>query len=148
MYAVIDNDKIIALHDEKRVVRIYIKRIAENTGKELNYVKIKKKRLNHISDLFDLYLVRYGSTYVQSKYIEYLDLADPQVMYDHEYAKDVIMKILEIDDYLDAEDRSVLEKSVEIIEGIIDTDKKYTPSIEELERLKEHYYPYLYNKEI
>ena len=146
MYAVIDDDKIIAIHDEKRVVKTYIDRIKENCGKELVYGKLKKKHIKSTSDLYDLYLVKYGSTYVQSSYLEFVELADPQIIYDYQYAKDVILKMLEID-YLDQEDRKTLEKSVMIIENIIHNDEKYTPTIEELERLRDQYAPYLYNKE-
>jgi len=148
MYAALDlkNRKIIALHDEKRVVERYIDSIEKCHGEKLSISKIKKKYLNKkIDDLYDLYLVRYGDTYVQSGYMEYIELMDPQVEYDHQYAKDVILKILELES-LDKEDRKTLESTVMILESIIDQDRKYTPSISELEKIKDQYAPYIYNK--
>ena len=147
MYAAVDESgKIVAFHDEKKVVKCYIKRIRDSSDATLGFCKIKKKDVKKVNTLYDLYLVRYGDTYVQSGYLEYLELADPQLAYDHQYAKDVLLKVAEID-YLDKEDIEVIEKCVMILDELIDDDRKYTPSLSELEKFKDHYAPYIYSKE-
>ena len=142
MYGVIDMDRFIAFHDEKSVVKKYIRRIRDSSGKRLHYVKIKRKKAEKIKNYLDLYLVRYGETYIQSGYVEAMETADPQVVYDHRYARDVIMRILEVSDMLTNNDVKVLGKAIKIIDRLIDDEKDYTPSLEDLERMQDQYEKY------
>ena len=145
MYVVLYKKKVIAFHDEKRVVKCYTDRVKSRYDERLVVCKVKKKDEKNINQLYDLYLVRYGDTYIQSGYMEYLQLADPQLEYDHQYAKDVLMKVLEIED-LNKKEKRAIKDSVTILEGLIDIDRKYTPTLEELQRLQDQYAPYIYEK--
>ena len=147
MYAVIENDKFIAFHDEKRVVRKYVNRIRDsNEDKSLCIVKLGNKKAKKINRYYDLYLVRYGDIYVQSGYLDIVELADPQIEYDHQYAKDVLMRLLELGN-IDDEKQIHIEETICLLDQLIRKEKKYTPSLEELERMEDHYGPYLYNKD-
>lgn len=146
MYCVYDDEgHIIAYHEKKKVVTTYIDRIFRFHQIMLDYKKIKSEYEDILlKGKEDLYLVRYADTYVQSGYLVYLQIVSDQVNYDHEYAKDVLCRILETAQ-LSKKDTKVLEKSIDILDKIIYEEAAYTPTIKELQRYKYDYDPYFYN---
>ena len=91
-----------------------------------------------------MYLVRYGETYVQAGYLTYIQLAYGQATEDEKYAKDILLRILELNKISNKE-RKTLSKAVEILDRQIYSENQYTPSLNELKRLKSEYDPYIYN---
>lgn len=151
MYCCYDQDlskeKIIAFHDEYEVVKKYCDAIKKCHNKELKIGKIKKKILKNISDFDDLYLVRYGGTYIQSGYLEYMDIERGPYIYDNRYCKDILLRILELYDLSNSEIKNV-KKTIKLIDKIMKNDSDYTPLISELEEMKMEYEPYIYNRSI
>lgn len=148
MYCVYDNNEnVIAFHDDKDVVRTYILKLKSTnpTSQDLHIGKIKKKKIKSIVDLDNLYLVRYGDTYIQAGYIEYLELVSSQSIYDNKMCKDVLLKILECEPLLNKE-RKAVEKTVEIIDRFLTEAKEFTPTLNELKTYESDYAPYIYNK--
>lgn len=149
MYCVYDNnDNIIAFHDDICVVRSYIHNINKsynNEYQDLHIGKIKKKKLKNIKDLDNLYLVRYSDTYIQSGYLLYHELTTAQQIYDNTQCKDTLLKILECEDITDKERKSI-ERTVKIIDRILQDSKEYTLSLEDLRHSEMHYEPYFQSK--
>jgi hypothetical protein len=148
MYCVYDNDdNVIAFHDEYDVVETYIHhvRVSNPESPDLHIGKIKKKKIKTIIDLDNLYLVRFGDTYVQSGYVEYLEIISSQSIYDNKCCKDVLLKILECNPLSDKE-RKHVEKTVAIIDRILTESKEYTPTLNNLKMCEADFAPYVYNK--
>ena len=150
MYCVYDNNKnIIAFHDDIDVVEAYVDRVnqSHDDPSELYIGKIKKKKLKHITDLDDLYLVRYADTYVQTGYLVYLELLSDQVIHDEQHCKDILLRILECYNISDKERKS-LERSVEVIDRILQDSREFTPTLKQLKSCELDYAPYIYNRGI
>lgn len=148
MYCVYDNSKnMIAFHDDLDVVETYKNNINISHPElpELHIGKIKKKKLKKIIDKDNLYLVRYSDTYVQSGYLMYLELLSDQHIYDNKLCKDVLLRILECKD-ITGKERKSIERTVEVVDRILQESKEFTPTISELQSYEADYYPYLYNR--
>lgn len=149
MYCCYDEskEKIIALHDEYKIIKSYCDTIKKQHDIELKIAKIKNKKIKKITDYDDLYLVRYGDCYIQSGYLEYMDITTGQYIYDNTYCKDVLMRILELYDLSNSEIKNI-KKTIKLIDKILKEDSEYTPLFSDLEKMKLDYEPYMYNKEI
>lgn len=150
MYAVINNDtkEIIAYHEDEDVVEYYLDSVEDDKKDDLSIIKIKKKYREEIIKKYDdLHLVRFRNTYVQSGYLIYIKLASQDILEDEEYARDILLRIIETQN-IDKDKIKKLTKAIEVIEDLIDNDKTYTPSYSELQRMRNHYDYYMYNKDI
>lgn len=136
--------KIIAMHDDKEVVEEYNNLIYHYHKIHLNIIKAKKKSLKNKKFFDDLYLVRYGQTYVQAGYLTYIQLASDQIHDDMRFAKDILLRVLEINKLSNKDSKSI-SKAISIMDDLIYEDEQYTPSITELRNLKNDYDPYIYN---
>ena len=152
MYCVYDsNEHVIAFHDDYNVVETYVRRIQQShvddkyNLPDLRIGKIKKKKVKHIREFDDLYLVRYSDTYVQSGYLEYLEIVSCQCIYDNQQCKDILLRILECNQISNKERKSI-EKTVEIVDRLLKDAKEFTPTISELKMYEADYSPYLYNR--
>jgi hypothetical protein len=149
MYCVYDNNNdVVAFHDEYDVVETYIRKIKisnPTSSPDLHIGKIKKKKIKNMVDLDNLYLVRFGDTYVQNGYLGYLDLISSQSIYDNKQCKDVLLKILECNP-ISAKERKAIEKTVEVIDRFLTEAREFTPTLNELKVCEADYAPYLYNK--
>lgn len=151
MYCVYDTkNNVIAFHDDYDVVETYVNHVKKtHTGQEvipdLHIGKIKKKKVQHLTDFDDLYLVRYADTYIQNGYFLYLELMSKQHIYDEQQCKDVLLRMLECYRLTDKERKSI-EKTVKIIDKVLMESKTFTPSLEELKSCEIDYAPYMYNK--
>lgn len=98
LYGAVVSDKLTAVHEDKKIIQKYCDSIKEAYGYDIEVVKISKNKINH-NTYCDLYLVRYGDSYIQSKYYVLAKHDDGQFKYDLTYAKDVLLRIAEyIDD--------------------------------------------------
>ena len=137
MYAVYDRNKIIAFHDEKRVVKKYCKSINIKREKDLYFLKIPKTIWKEKNQNPDLYLVRYGKSYIQSGYIDYVQ-TDYNINLSELYlSKDILLKIAETRNVPKAILKS-FTKVLNFLEGIIKEEEEYVPTLEELQSIKNH----------
>ena len=136
MYVVFnDSFEVEAIHDEKRVVKKYVENVYNTSKKQLSIIKIKKKDVKKIKNKDDLYLVRYADTYIQSCYIDYLEICDTKIYEDERYALDILCRIIETR-RLNKKDTKVLEKAILILDRISDIDASYTPDEKQLREMK------------
>lgn len=139
VYCVFLNSKIIAVHDEKKVVQMYCKDIYDIYHIESEIMTIDKKELNK-NIYTDLYLIRYGSSYIQSCYYGVAKYDDEQFLYDLNYSKDVLIRLLEFEK--NEKKSKHLRKSIEIIEKEIYRYKNTVKSpihLDELHKLRQSY---------
>lgn len=145
MYCAInENDEIIAYHEDKEVVETYIYNVMRsNESKDINLdlVKIKNKLIINNYKYDDLYLVRYGSTYIQTGYLMYLQIVSDDIAGDNIYAKDLLLRMLEIYKLSNKEAKAIT-KAVKVIDKIIEDEDYYTPTITELKKYKSMYSRY------
>ena len=150
MYAVINNDtkEIVAYHEDEDVVEFYLDSVEDDKKEDLSIIKIKKKYKEEILRKYeDLHLVRFGNTYVQSGYIVYIKLSSQDMIDDEEYARDILLRIIETQN-LNNNEIKKLSKAIEVVDRLINEDKTYTPSYSELKRMRSHYELYMYNKDV
>lgn len=145
MYCAYNEDKnIIAFHDKKKPVEIYIENVYKYNKLVLDIGKINKKKSDVLENIGDLYLVRYGETFVQSGYLIYIQISSNQECEDNEFARDILYRILETRQLKEKKVKQI-SKAISILEDIIYDDESYTPSLDQLRQMKLSYDPYLYN---
>ena len=134
-----ENNKVVAYTDDKEILETYLFNINKCTGKQYSFKKVKYKRIKDNEDYDDLYLVRFNDTYIPSKFYKYMELEDSN---EGRRVVDYLMKNLEIRE-LSEKKRKLVEKMILLVEKWHTEDKEYTPDNEELEKLEDHYQPYL-----
>lgn len=145
MYCAYDeNKKIIAIHDKKRVIKTYIDRIYENHQISLYLGKLKDSSEYKVKNHEDLYLVKYGDTYIQSGYLIYNQINLEPIIEDDEYALDVLYRILETERLNNKDSKSIIN-AIKVLEKIVKEDRRYTPTMEELVNFKTNYESYLFS---
>lgn len=145
MYCAYDQkENIIAWHDKKSVVEKYIGSIYELHKIELSLGKIKKSSEYKALHKDDLYLIRYGNTYIQSGYLMYVELAEDKLVEDDQYALDILYRLLETARLTKKQTKKIV-KAIKVMEKVVRKDKEYIPSFEQLKIYKMDYDPYLYN---
>lgn len=146
MYCACDETKrIVALHDDYEVIETYIRNVEasyENSQK-LHIGKIKKKKIKKLIDSDNLYLIRYADTYIQSGYLTCMELLSSQSIHDNRLCKDVLLKILECHSINDKERKSI-ERTVKVIDRLLQEAKEYTPSLKDLQIYESDYAQYVY----
>ncbi len=137
------NKSIIAFHKKKDIIIKYCKnanRDIDDKNCKVFAIKIENKKAKQFQDYEDLYLVRYGQTYIQSKYLETHQLDSDTLIDDLKYTRDILYRIIEFN--TNKKDIKTLTKAIEIVEHEIDIAKGYTPSIKELVNRFHHYEEY------
>lgn len=122
MYAAVENDEIIAVHDDKSIIQTFIKQM-ENDG--LYIVKIKKTKHKKLLKEFaydDLYLVRLGSQYLPYRLYHTANNLLQEKLSDFQYVKDILYRIIEEED-ISSKDEKSIERVIRIMERLIDTQK-------------------------
>ena len=138
-----EDGEAIAFHNEKRVIDKFRMDYEISNNTHLTLFKIKGKNLDKYPDYSDLYLVKYGESYVQTKYFSIADVEYGQILYDYNYAKDVLNHIIEFTK--DNKKEKQLIKAVKIIEDEIYRISSNVSSVETLEELYNECETY-YNK--
>lgn len=139
MYAVInENNKIIGIHDELKVVMNFAKQ--EKLPVHISVVKLKKrmkKELKKKNMYLDKYLVRFGDTYMPYSLYDTCKKESDEVIYDLEYAKFVLLRIFE-DDEINDDEIIHVRRTIALLNKMIDNemDGKNTLSLDTLEELK------------
>ena len=147
MYCAYDMDlgRIVAYHDDQSVVETYVRNVVRSHPEiePLKIMKVKRKEVKYLDDYESLYLVRCGETYIQSGYIEYLNLTSSQFVYDERYARDVMLRILEMGQITEAKKVKSLKKAIKIMDELLYDSEAYTPSLKELKTMEMDYMPYM-----
>lgn len=146
MFAVVKKEKrkivLIAYHNEKRVVKKYLESIKDKDS--LKILKTPNEWIEQQKDYEDLYLIRYGKTFVQCGYYEYI-YEDYRTNLSELYlTKDVLMKLFEVGDF-DQKEKRTISKTIQIIAEAIDNEEEAIPSLEELKQIKEHVESFRYH---
>ena len=145
MYCAYDQDKnIIAFHDKKHVVEKYIDSIYKLHKIQLNKGKIKKSSKYKLAGKDDLYLIRYGDTYVQSGYLLFVQISQDQILEDEQYALDILYRLLETTRLNEKQSKKIM-KAIGVMEKLVHEDREYVPSFDQLKTMKSDYEPYIYN---
>ena len=130
-YGVVAKNKIIAYHKKYEVVENYCEYISNHYDITSDIVKIPKSTKIHEYD--DLYLVRYGDSYIQLKYYEVAQEQDEELLYDLNITKDVLLRTLEFTE--DKKERKNIEKTLSVIERQISRIKSESADPNTLEHL-------------
>lgn len=147
MYAVLQNGKAIAFHDDLDVVETYCESIeSDELTPKLKIKKISDKKVMKLKDFSDYYLVRLGDSYIQSKYLSVASINTDQVLYDLTYAKDILYRLLETSDDLKGKNLKAIERTIAILEIEIEDARKNIPDIKTLDELSSNFQ--LYQNEI
>lgn len=150
MYCAYDTDmgRIVAYHDSQSVVETYVQNVVKSHPEiePLKIIKVKRKEVKRLDDYESLYLVRCGETYVQSGYIEYLNLSSSQFIYDERYARDVMLRVLEMGQISEAKKVKRLKKAIKIMDELLYDSESYTPSLKELRTMEMDLLPYMNNR--
>ena len=147
MYGLLDkNKKPVAFHREKRIIMSYMDSYYETNKEFLTPFKIKRKKLKEYHGYEDLYLVRYGSKYIQSKYLYIHQLDIEPLLDDLICAHDVIIRVIEFTDNKKKCDK--LSIALSIIDDKIKKLKKDTPSLQNLRSREIDYMNYQYQSGI
>lgn len=133
VYGVFDQQELIAYHEEKRVVTNYCKAFQK---KNYQCKKMKSSELQRIPNYQDLYLVRFGKTFIQMEYESYIR-DDTELFLSELYlCKDVLLKLYELGN-IEEKERPALKKVLCLLEEEIQDTETMIPTLEELKRLKE-----------
>lgn len=146
MYIIVDTDldRIVACHDEKRVARAYIRNFERSHPEMVDVFQIKKEKHRDvpIDVRTDLYLVRYGHTYVPYEYYTYLELVSEQPIEDLRYVKEILMRIEESKE-MSNKTRKHFDYVIKEVSGYLNDALDYTSSMQELVQYKDQYDLYI-----
>lgn len=142
MYLIIDKigDDLIAFNDSYDVCETYIDNVNKSNSnlfdRDLRIYKMRKKALYKLEKLYDLYLVRYGDTYIQQGYIDYLSIVSDQIIEDDQFTIDILERTVTRPE-ISKKDAKILMKAIEIMENIHYNDSVYTPDLKDLKKYKD-----------
>lgn len=143
MYAAMNsNGEPIAFHKKLSVLSEYVDNVRSYHDGEvkLRIAKIKNKKVKGLKDFDDLYLVRIGDTFIQNKFYNYMRFVSDEPLYDLQRTISTLEDILTIkNDELSSKDIKHIKKSIKIVKAVLEKDKKYTPTYQEMEELKTNY---------
>lgn len=155
MYCVLDEygRKVIAIHYEKETCEKYCELIERFHNIKLPIGKIKKKKLKkhpeikkHPELLDDLFLVRYNDTYVQTGYVDVLEINSGELLHDYKYAKEILIRVLKIEDTIDKSARKAIEKSILLLDELYNDNSEFVPMLSDLQSYKMDNEAYEYNR--
>lgn len=127
MYGVVSDNRIIGIHEDIDICDNYAEEIRQNKNIICSVVKLKKKHKRN-DKIYELYLLKYGDSYIQSKYYDTIEYEDNVILDEYKNAKNTLLSLLNfIDD--DKEKKHInktiliLEKHISLNRGsFIDTD--------------------------
>lgn len=140
-----DNFTLVGYHEKKKVVIKYYKSVMKVVDKASEYsyklVKIPKRRLKKITDRYDCYLLRFGTTFIPAKHYELAEDHIGSIYCDYKYTEDILKRIY-ITEKLPSSDKKSLEKTIILVGSLKDELKEnmIDPSLlEEMERSFDEY---------
>lgn len=140
MYILLDeSNRLIGWHDELMVVEEYQGNIKYHHDIEsrIKYMKDKKAVKKFGSQLDEMELTAYRETYIPYKYVDYVEYASHDLR-SIQFTKDTLISLYR-DQSLSKRECKNLKKVIYLLDDILSDSNNYTPSIDELERLKTQY---------
>ena len=145
MYCAYDGKNVVAFHKKRKVVEFYCARIYQNHQKVFYVGKISKKKLANIEDFDDLYLREYQCTFLQSGYIEYLEIALGDIVAERIELKIKLEDILNVTKF-NSKTQKIIKKGIDTVETAFEKDAMFTPELAELKQMKLDYEQYSINR--
>lgn len=142
MFVLFRSGKALACHESKKVMLEYKQSLIRDNEEDYDIhddvyriLKIKKRELKNRVNINDIYLVRYGYTYVPYMYFESLDIMDSQILQDNDFCIDILYRLLE-DPELTDKNINHIEKTIKILEKYNQQAREYTPNEDKLKYYK------------
>lgn len=142
MFCLIDERQMpVAFHEEERVIKYYREAYYYDNNIKLRLIRMKKKVAKKCDEFKDLYLVRYGRTFIQSKYLYVRQLDLDPLIEDLQISHDVIIRLIEVSNEKDGKQ---LSKTLNIIDKNIDKLERGITPLDELKERDMFYEQYQY----
>ena len=132
------SSKIIGYHESKRVCEKYLNQLVDShefDNSDLKIISFKGKVLKTITAYYDLYLVRYGNGYIQSKFMDLVEYDYKTSIQELMFAKEIIMKYLEFSDASDSTKKHAM-KTYQFLDKIQEDIKNDIPSLNTLTQME------------
>lgn len=120
MYGVVMNNTIIGIHEDINICNAYLNDVRINKNSLCSVVKLKKKH-KKIDKLYDLYLLKYGDSYIQTKYYDTLEYEDSVIIDQYIEAKNTLLSLLNFID--DEKEKKHINKTILILDKHININK-------------------------
>lgn len=143
-FALFENSQLIGFHEEKRVVKQYLKSVQDRSKGIFQIIRISQKKIEKIPNYQDLYFIRFGKTYIQFGYEEYISDDYATILAELYLAKEVLLK-LELKDHLSKSTRNGLKKTLLLLEEEIEAEETMVPTLDELKCIKDHMEEFRYH---
>lgn len=134
VYVAIDVDRVVGWHEEKRVVKTYATSVNASTTKRIFVRKVPKDMVKRVYNYQDLYLIRRGTTFIQSGFDD-CDYDYKAILVELFFTKDILEKY-QHDDDLTKEERKAFKKVLQYLRYKIEDTKDYVPTLEMLQAIK------------
>ena len=93
MYGVVMNNTIVGIHEDINVCNNYLQDVRINKNSLCSVVKLKKKYKKN-EKIYELYLLKYGDSYIQSKYYDTIEHEDSVILDEYKEARSTLLNLL------------------------------------------------------
>ena len=150
LYAIIkrENAKPVAFSDDSEIIKDFFYQ-QKFTGEEYWYGKIKKRDANEIRgtrDYADLYLVKVGRAWIQSKYYDEMSLLQDDAVYAYDEVLRTLETELECSD-LSKQEAKAMREVIKYLDKKIESLKEESVPEDTLKSLKNDLAEYRYAKQ-
>lgn len=133
--------KVIAFHKKEKVAKKFIKNYRKsNTNKICLIANIPDKYAKAHPRFEELYLEKYGSTYIQAEYLYIHQLSMDDEINDLERCRETLVRLVECCDK--NKEVNALWKSIYIVENRLQELETETPELRDLEEADSRYSEY------
>lgn len=136
VYGVFDGKHLVAYHEEKRAAMNYVIGVWNSSYK---IKKLHKQKLKTIPDYEDLYLVRFGRTFIQVGYLSYAEEDQKRILNELYFVKDILRKYVETEYLTDDKERQLsLLDTIDMLDEQIELEEFSVDPPEVLEEIKRY----------
>lgn len=120
LYGVIMNNTIVGVHEDISICNTYLHDVRINKNSLCSIVKLKKKHKNK-DNIYDLYLIKYGDSFIPSKYYDAIEYEDNVIINDYREAKNTLSSLLNF--ITDDKEKKHISKTILTLEKHININK-------------------------